>query len=268
MAIVNTTMSGSDYHQEKEHISRSTAHRYAGTYGAVRQYYEFQHGSIFEKSSSLNFGTLVDTACEKLIQEGEWRDWIVSPPRDVLASDGTRKGNAYKQWKSELPMDVLECSEADLLKIERCIQSILSNRAAKELITGAIHTQYSVFWTDTAGHKRKARADGVCKSRWFDLKTTSSEWDKIRYSFREYGYDWQAAWYAEAAREAGWEDFRMPFICVQTFAPYATRVIVPSQAVIDRANEEIRETLGLIEERKSSGQFLPDEYHVEHDLDF
>jgi len=135
------------------------------------------------------------------------------------------------------------------------------------LLESITETQLSVFWTDEDGHDRKARADGASKSEWFDLKTTSSEFSKLKYSFRDYAYDWQAAWYTDSAIAAGWPPFTFRFIVVQTFGSFDVAVFSLTPDAIDRARHEIRKTLADIRHRRETGEYVTDTYHAERVLE-
>lgn len=186
----------------------------------------------------------------------------------MLASDGSRRGNAFKEWRSSLPAGAVECSEGDFQKTADMVASLLEHKSAKALMDQVAHSQMSVFWTDPNGHKRKARADGVTRSgAWFDLKTTSSEWRDLKWSFRRFGYDWQHAWYTDAAAAAGAEPFVFKFIVVQTFAPYDVKVVRLTEEAVERARREIDETLFEMKRREETGVFVPESYHDEQVLE-
>jgi hypothetical protein len=129
------------------------------------------------------------------------------------------------------------------------------------------HSQYSVFRRDVNGHDVKARADLVTPSLWADLKTTSSEWWELKHSFRRFGYDWQAAWYSDAAYACGWAPFTFRFIVVQSFAPYDVEVVSITEDAVERARIEIAETLDEMRRRSETGNWVPDSYHEERVLE-
>lgn len=270
--VVSTDMGNAEYHGEREHISRSSAHRYRGVYGGRAQRYAEQYGkSLFAGNSATSFGTLVDGACEAVMAGADWRSRIAVPPSSVLASDGSRRGKAYQEWRSTLPVGGMECSLADFEKIGEIVDSILEHKAARALIESAVHSQYSVFWTDSHGHKRKARADGVTQNEWFDLKTTSSEWRELKWSFLRFGYDWQAVWYSEAARLSGFDGFEaknFKFIVAQVFAPFDVKVVTLGEDALARAEIEITETLDEIRRRRETGSYVSDDYHAVQELVF
>lgn len=268
---VFTDMANEAYHGERAHVSRSAAHRYRDQrLGGRSQRFVEQYGkSLFAGNSSTTFGTLVDKACEAMITGTDWRQSVIVPPLNVLAADGSRRGRAYIEWRESIPGDSLETSAKDYEKVSDIVESIMEHRGARALIEASTHSQYSVFWTDDDGHKRKARADGVTPECWYDLKTTSSEWWELKHSFRRFGYDWQDVWYRQAARVVGgWGDFKFPFVVVQTFAPYDVAVVTLPEDVLKHAEDEIRETLNLIRQRRESGVYVPENYHESFELVF
>jgi hypothetical protein len=264
-----TDMPNDEYHRRKPGISRSEAARYRGVYGGRAQRYQQVYGkSLFAGNASTNFGTLIDGAIEAEARGIDWKTRCAVAPPSVLASDGSRRGKPFQEWKASLPVDAVECSAVDFEKAGDIIASIREHEAANRYLTGIAHTQLSVFHTDADGHRRKAKADGVTKSGvWFDLKTTSSEWRDLRYSFRRFAYDWQAAWYTDAAIAAGYEPFVFKFIVVQTFAPYDVKVLWLPEEEIERARGEIRETLNLMRHREETGEFVDPSYHEEQVLE-
>lgn len=266
--LVRSDMSNDEYHGEKTHVSRSEAYRYRGILGGrAQQWIDRGKGSLFSGNSSTDFGTLVDVAFSAVCEGRKFESAVVCPPPDVLGAGGRRAGKAYQEWRSALPPSAIECREDDLGKVRDILDSIMEHTVARRLIEGTVSTQESVFWTDAEGHQRKARADGVTCSHWYDLKTTSKEWHELRYSFLRFGYHWQSAWYQEAAALSGRENpHRFPFIVVQVFAPYDVQVINLDQHTVNRARDEIRETLNLIRDRRITGDYVDRSYYDEVEL--
>jgi hypothetical protein len=257
-----------EYHRRKSHISRSQAHRYRGAKGGrAQRFAEVEGRSLFAGNSQTTFGSLVDTAFECEVRGVDWRTRCEVAPPDALATDGSRRGKAFQQWKASLPADAIECSGGDFEKLALMIDSLREHKRANELMSKVTHSQYSVFRTDANGHRVKARADGVTQDLWFDLKTTSSEWHELKYSFRRFGYDWQAAWYSDAAYACGWSEFVFPFIVVQSFAPYDCEVVTLTAESVERARIEISETLDEMRRRQETGLYVPESYHAERVLD-
>lgn len=262
--LTTDDMTSEAYHAERDHISRSTAFRFAGPHGAVAQKFHDAGGVLFSGNSSTDFGSAVDRAVGALMSGIDYRSLVTVCPPECLTSNGQRRGKAYEQWKQSISADAIEVSASDAAKVDAMIASLLEHDQARSLIESCESSQRSVFWIDGDGHRRKARADGVSKSgQWWDLKTTSSEWDVIRHSFRRFGYHWQAAWYSDArdAAAGGPLGFAFPFVVIQTFAPFCVSVIEITEDSLARAREEIRETLSLIKTRRETGVYLPASYH-------
>jgi hypothetical protein len=267
--VVFTDMANEAYHANKSHKSRSTVHRYRGIRGGrAQRYSEVEGKSLFGGNKSTDFGSLVDGAFEAECRGIDWRSRCAVAPPSVLASNGSRRGKPYEEWRASLPVGAVECNEADFLKVADIIAAIREHEKANALIEATTSNQYSVFRTDEHGHRVKARADGVTPELWYDLKTTSSDIEDVQFSFRRFGYDWQAAWYTDAAIAAGWSPFTFKFIVVQTAPPYDVAVCHLPDWAIERARQEIRETLDAMRLRSESGRYVDPSYHEEIEIAF
>lgn len=266
--VTFTDMTNDVYHSEPDHTSRSTAHRYRGPRGGRAQRYAASGKSLFGGNKSTDFGSLVDGAFEAECRGVDWRSRCAVAPPSVLTSNGQRRGKAYEEWKASLPVEAVECGEQDFVKVGDIIAAIREHKAANDLIEATTSNQFSVFRTDEDGHRVKARADGVTPQLWYDLKTTSSEWRDMEFSFSRFGYDWQAAWYTDSAIAAGWEPFTFKFIVVQAFPPFDVTVYTLPDWVLDRARQEIKETLAEMRRRVETGLYIDPSYHEVVELQF
>jgi hypothetical protein len=160
--LTSFDMSNDEYHAERQHISRSTAYRYRGVFGGRAQQYEDGGRKIFGGNSSTDFGSVFDAAVGLAATGGDWRSAVVSPPANVLAADGSRRGKAYTEWRSaNVCAGALECSPADYQKVEDMLDALYGHRNARRILEDTMTSQMSVFWRDEYGHDRKARGDGV-----------------------------------------------------------------------------------------------------------
>jgi hypothetical protein len=268
MLTVREDIPNEVYHAISTHRSRSSVHRYAGADGGRSQRYAEKWGkSLFSGNSSTTFGSLVDGAFEAEVRGLDWRSRCAVAPPDVLAADGSRRGGAFKGWKASLGPECMECSADDFVKVRDIIESLREHKLARGLMEAVTKSQLSVFWQTADGFDLKARADGVTDAEWFDLKTTSSTWEDLHWSFRRFGYDWQAAWYSDAAAAAGWPPFTFRFVVVQNFAPFNVRVCKLKPEALDRARSEIRETLLAMRRREESDEYVSESYHDEVELE-
>ena len=109
--VISTDMSNSVYHGERGHVSRSAAHRYRGVEGGrAQRFVEVYKKSLFTGNSATNFGSLIDGAVECEMRGVDWKSQIAVPPESVLATDGSRRGKPYTEWKQTIPAGGFECS--------------------------------------------------------------------------------------------------------------------------------------------------------------
>ena len=262
-------MVNEEYQKEKKHISRSWAKRCFGKFGGRHQRALESGVSLFGGNKATELGTWFDVAFGLTVEKRSLERHFAVAPKEVLAADGSKRGDKYTEWRGRVATSGFHPIGKDTYEqLSRMVDAIMEHRRARELVESTISTQTSVFWRDDNGHKRKARADGRTKDIWYDVKTTSSDWRSIKYSFRDYGYDWQAAWYVDAAVKSGYSDFTMPFLCVQTSAPYDVEVFTLHKSVTDRARREIDETLALIAKRRETGDYLDPTYGTEIEMDW
>jgi hypothetical protein len=73
----------------------------------------------------------------------------------------------------------------------------------------------------------------------------------------DYGYAEQAWLYTEGAKSIGYSDFRMPFVFVQTVAPYGCRVYTLPEELVERAGQRLVGTMEEVRLRRSTGSYMP-----------
>lgn len=255
------------YHANETHRSRSTVHS-VFRHGAFAHRYMKRGGRLFAGNAGTSLGSKFDRLWEAAHDGQKIEDVFCWAPVSVL-SNGARRGKPYTDWLAEQQASGKEdISLDDLHKLQQMLANALECRRAKELLEATEDVQLSHFWEDNHGHKRKARFDGHTEREVYDVKTTSSAWKDLFRSFLDYGYIWQSAWYSDAAYEIGWPQFRMPFICVSSVAPYECRVVTIPEELVEQARQQIRDTLDLISLRESTGRYLPDDHGEEQELVF
>ena len=254
-------LSNEDYHAERGHHSRSSVHRLYRMGGKAQALAE-RGISLFGGNRGTEIGSLFDEAWDCLVEGRSVGEWLVSPPADVLTSNGQRRGKAYEQWRDELAKTGKRESNADTVSlINLMIEAVMENRSAVELLEKTTDLQQSVFFRHSLGHRLKARFDGSISGELiYDVKTTSSSWSELARSFLNYGYFWQAAWYSDAAYQIGYPQFQMPFIVVQTVPPFECQVFVCPDEFVRAARDQIATALSLIELRRETGEYLPEDY--------
>lgn len=253
----------SEYQAMRLFLSRSYLHA-VNKYGGEAQLWLDSDRTLFAGNSSTTLGSKFDqlvTGEKGLCSGNDLESQLAVPPAEVLASNGHRRGTKYEQWKAQAEADgLIDCSVEEREKLLYMGQSLIRNTAARQLIQETVETQVSVFF-ELNGHPCKVRPDGCCADRWWDLKSTSATWDRLHFSINDYGYAMQEYLYVEAAKSVGLPHHRMPFVFVQTMAPYACRVFYLPEDMVEEAGRQLRNTMEQVALRRETGIYLP----VEHD---
>lgn len=212
--------------------------------------------SLFGGNSATRLGTKFDQlimgVCAGMDVEGQ----LAIPPAEVLASNGARRGKAYEAWKENLRADVIDVTDEEGFVLKTMADSLLANPAARALVEQTTETQVSVFF-EIDGHELKVRPDGCTPSIWWDLKSTSATWDRLYRSALDYGYLEQEWLYVQAAIAIGYEPFRMPFVFVQTMAPYACHVFYLPEEFVKEAGQRLLRVMEEVRLRRSTGVYHP-----------
>jgi hypothetical protein len=245
-------MSNSDYHAQNDALGRS--YMYAVyKYGADAQRWMDLGYSLFNGNAGTRTGTKFDTIVTAICEGKKLTDVLAIPPADVLASNGHRRGAKYDAWKEQAERKgLVDCNAEEGWQLEMMLERLLANPAARELVEQTTETQVSVFF-QMNDHLCKVRPDGCTPRLWWDLKTTSSTWDRVFSSAIEFGYPEQEWLYVQGAMALGMDHFRMPFVFVQTVAPYGCRVRYLPTEIVEEAGRRMTRVMEEIRLRKETG---------------
>jgi len=186
---------------------------------------------------------------------------FVTPPAEVLSSNGQRRGKPYTEWLEGQDREVV--SGTELEKATIMADRIRENPRAMELIDSTVCTQRSIFWQTEDGHKLKVRADGDDGRVPWDLKTTSAPIDAFPGKAVQYGYHHQAAMYLDGFAAMGLlddpytTDFK--FLVVQSIPPYRVRVTIFPQQVVDYARAQVYDALDQMREVEETRNYFDPE---------
>lgn len=247
-------MSHQEYLQQNDFDSRSFFCSVMRFGGAAQHWMDMGH-SMFGGNASTRLGTKFDTAVMAVAAGRKVEDIVVTPPAEVLSSDGRRIGKAFKEWQGNLKPWQIDCSEDEAFVLRTMIEHTLDNDAAKGLIESTTETQLSVFG-EINGHRVKVRPDGCTPELWWDLKSTSAQWDALYRSVMDYGYGEQEWLYREMAMQVGWPHFRMPFVFTQTMAPYACHVFYLPVDWVEEAGQRLLRVMEEVRLRRSTGEYF------------
>jgi hypothetical protein len=205
-----------------------------------------------EATPDMIFGT----NCHSVIQAGSVESVFTIIPRDVLNSDGHKKGFAWKQFAEENGHKTLV--KADEVEVYRRILANVKahNRAASILYGDDGHNEFNIRWTvQETGLLCRARLDRVRPSVLIgDIKTTNTV-DPRRFSSAifSWGYHRQAAFYSEAWRQLTGDELPFVFIAVRKTPPYSVACYTLDEAYLERGRSEVRSALTQLAECYASG---------------
>lgn len=246
-------MSNSAYHGEKEFDSRSFLHTVA-KYGGEVQLWLDEGKTFFGGNAATSKGSEFDQIITGILEGKTFDSLVVTPPDDILGANGSRSTKAYKEWAVQ--QEGIICTADQRQQYQEMLNSMRDNDAVFDLMKRTVETQVSVFF-EIAGHKLKTRPDACCADLWWDLKTTSHSWDRLFRSAIDYGYAEQEWLYVESAKAIGYSHFRMPFVFVQTTAPYACRAFYLPQEMVDNAGQRMLNVMEEVRLRRSTGMYMP-----------
>ena len=245
-------MSNEDY-RKAPGDSRSFLHSVA-KYGGEAQRWMDQGRTLWGGNASTAKGSAFDRLITEVMEGKHFDELLVVPPDDVLGSNGSRSTKAYKEWAAQ--QTGIVCSADERAQYDAMYQAMVACKPAWDLMQATSETQVSVFF-DLDGHLLKVRPDACTPTLWWDLKTTSQDWSKLFLSARDYGYAEQAWLYTEGAKAIGYDDFRMPFVFVQTVAPYGCRVRYLPEQMVEQAGQRLRGVMEQVRLRRSTGEYMP-----------
>ena len=249
-------MSNADYHAMNDHLNRSFATAVA-KYGGEAQKWMDEGYSLFSGSKATTLGSRFDTLISGACEGKQFSEMVAVPPPEVLASNGARRGGKYEEFKAKAAAKgMIDCNAEEAWQLEKMYDHLFANDAARHLVEATTETQISVFF-ELNGHRCRVRPDGCTPTLWWDLKTTSSTWDKIHLSASEYGYYEQEWFYVQAAMAVGMEHHRMPFVFVQTMPPFKCKVFYQPVDLVEEAGRRMVRVMEEIRLRRETGIYEP-----------
>ena len=253
LPVMVTGMANQAYHQKKEFDGRSFLCSVQKG-GGEAQLWMDQGRSLFGGNSATTTGSEFDEIVTGVLGGKKFDDMVAVPPDDVLGANGSRSTKAYKEWAAT---QTGICVTADKKwQYAKMLDAMRGNDSVYELMTLTTRTQLSVFF-EAFGHKLKVRPDACTEGLWWDLKTTSSPWDRLFRSALDYGYLEQDWLYQQGAYAIGYPPFRMPFVFVQTMPPFCCRAFVMPEQMVAEAGKRLISTMEEVRLRRSTGAYVP-----------
>jgi len=246
-------MTNDAYRRETSFDSRTLICTVATHGGEVQKWLDDGH-IYWAGNAATAKGSEFDELITGVLEGKSLESQMASPPDSVLGKGGSKATNAYKDWLAQQTGVVV--TEDTRRQYVIMYDHMRQHAACCQLMDQTTETQASVFF-DHEGHLLKVRPDAGTPELWWDLKTTSQDWDRLFRSVIDYGYAEQEWLYVLGAQAVGVRDFRMPFVFVQTVAPYGVRVFYLPEELVDNAGRRVLNTLEEMRLRRSTGQYMP-----------
>jgi hypothetical protein len=249
-------MSNSDYHSQNDFDSRSFLVSVI-KYGGPGQQWLDQGRRLFEGNNATSLGSDFDALVTGVCEGRSEDDILAIAGPEVLTSNGQRRGKAWDEFLVRcLSEGKIPCNEEHAFKLRTMLESLLANPAASKCVEETNETQVSVFF-ELNGHRLRVRPDGCTPTYWWDLKTTSAEWDVLFRSIFSYGYGEQEWLYVQAAIALGMDHFRMPFVFVRSSPPFDCKVFYLPEDVVVEAGKRMEQTIEMVRLRRLTGEYMP-----------
>ena len=243
--------SADDYHANRTHDSNSTLRVFD------RSPAEYYHRFVTRRipadppSDAQRLGTAIHAA----ILEPEKVDSLLALiPNEVLASNGAKSGNKYREWAAEHVGQVcVKLKENDLLRWQ--IETVWANPACRDLLVSASVREHSIFWT-TEGHQVRCRFDMADEIGAVigDIKRTRQTEATFWRALRDYAYHRQAALYCDGFESLYGVKPEFHFLILCDDPPYECCVRTLPAAAIDVGRAENADTLVRLRECKAGNR--------------
>jgi hypothetical protein len=229
------------------------------------QYYDtvIRGASTYGPSAALAYGSLLHEWAEF----GDEKFWAIAQeyPESVLTATG-QVGKAAKEWAAAQPEGSILVTPSDFRKLREQTRQLMLNSAWVKLSEESIDREFNVSFKWN-GHDCRCRADGATRLCWYDLKSTKEDdpWESAWRAVKSFNYDIQAAFYREAALQAGWPDHSLHFVFTSTTTYLNCVVTLPSE-IMERGRVRCLRLLEELKQRREWDQWLPHYYGGVHEL--
>ena len=240
--VIKLDMSNEEYHQS-EAISASAVKTVA-----QKSLGHWKYGEI-KQSIAMEIGTATHT----LVLEPDNKNLVICGP-------ATRRGKAWEDAKIEAHANgAVVLTEPDYQHVQKIADSVRSNTQVKNLLSGDLVVEASVFNTDP-DHKVEVRCrpDAWRKdiSAIIDLKTTiDASPEGFQKTCANFGYHIQEAFYRRVMEIEGYEIDRFIFVAVEKVAPFATGIYELDETSLLEGRAAVNYALEKMANAKISGEY-------------
>lgn len=199
-----------------------------------------------EPTDAMEFGSLI----HRVLCDGKpLDDCVTFPPADVLAKNGARSTNAYREWAADVESKGrVIVNDKEYAKAREIVAAVAACPIASHLAQ-ATHQEQAFRW-EMHDNLWRAKLDVI--TPWFvaDFKTTTKPMNVRTYERLVYDarYHWQAAIYAKAIDSAGLDPRPFYFVLLEKAEPYRVQVVEIDGYGMAIAREELFGEGGVIEQ--------------------
>lgn len=232
------------YYGDTKYVSCSMLKQIIKSPKHLKEYLE--RGS--ESSPALVFGNAFHTL---LLEPGKFNEkFYIFDPNLRPEKEKNMSSKINKAWKAEELSHAEQAgkmllSEKDVELMDSMINSLTRHSEINSILRESKYEQPNVWVDQETGILCKGKFDLVGFDFVGDVKTASEvdNVDKFRYDCYKYGYDMQAAYYADSM---GLDQFK--FIVVEKKPPFKCAVFTCSEEFLARGRERYRKALDLYNE--------------------
>lgn len=239
-----------EYHADRESLSVSGAKTLLKAPALFRWQQDHPvHRDVFDIGSAAHALVLGAGPSMEPVDAPDWRSKAAREERDRIRAEG-----------------VIPLLAVDYARVQAMADALASHKLAMRLLSDGQPEVSAYAVDDETGVMRRGRFDWLGPSVLTDYKTTASADPRDlagKYgAVRKWGYDKQAAWYLDLARDLGHPAAAFSFIFQMKEPPYLVTVAYVDENDLYEARAENARALALFRDCTASGDwpgFLPDD---------
>lgn len=217
-------LTADQYHADRERLSHSQLEVFIDDPALYHGRFITGEFPAPAATDTMKLGTIIHDA---ILCGGE-NCCCIPIPREVLAADGSRRGQKWTEFRDSHPGKfLLKADEFDAVR--RSVANVLDHPKARAVLEyeGGLSEQ-ALHWTDEAtGIECRGLADRITHKFIADIKTSSTV-DPLAFNRKlyDFGYHRQAAWYLAGAKACGYRHVGYVIIAVGNAPPHSVEVFV------------------------------------------
>lgn len=185
---------------------------------------------------------------------------VLEPEKKLVIKAPTvsKRSNAGKELhilhEANLKPGQVSLNESDFESYSRCVESVKTNVEAKKLLAQGNPEVEFFFNVEVDGEEIecKSKLDWVAHGYFLDLKTTKGAMSSFPWTFQNYLYHRQMAFYRLAYRSQFGRDPKCYIIAVRNEEPYSSLVFEVSESYLNLGEELVMKSLRKYKELRAT----------------